>query len=249
MEPKILLKLIGDDISHLQGIASEFSKDSQLTPEEVELAIVRTNGLLRQLELLHKLLVKAGNSILQKETKVETIKNSCAERDQNVLFVETTDNNPSENPVEIPEPVAEVALSSPISQQSESTQKVIIPEITDNKEGVSADLPHQEFKNLGEESRESNQMVNDLLIQGKSESGYPVVPIKSIWDGIGINDRILFVRELFGNDSSKFETAVTALNQLATIQEAVNYLKMNFKWRKTEASQNFLILVKRRFTN
>ena len=248
MEPKILLQLIRDDISHLQGIASEFSNELQLTPEEVELAIVRTNGLLRQLELLHKLLVKADKSLLQMETKFETIKNSYAERGQNILFVETSDKNPGENLVETPEPVAEIELSSLVCQESVDTLKVIIPEIKDNKEEVSTGLPDQEFKNQSEESRESIQMVNDLLVKGKSESGYQIIPIKSIWDGIGINDRILFVRELFENDSSMFETAVTALNQLSTIQEAVNYLKMNFKWRKTEASQHFLILVKRRFT-
>jgi hypothetical protein len=42
---------------------------------------------------------------------------------------------------------------------------------------------------------------------------------------------------------------ITTLNQLNTIQEAVSYLKLNFIWRKTEASQKFLALVKRRFTN
>jgi hypothetical protein len=95
---------------------------------------------------------------------------------------------------------------------------------------------------------ESNKMVNEILSQEKSESGYQIIPIHNIWDGIGINDRILFIRELFGNNSSKFEAAVTTLNQLNTIQEAVSYLKLNFIWRKTEASQKFLALVKRRFT-
>ena len=96
---------------------------------------------------------------------------------------------------------------------------------------------------------ESAQMVNELLSQEKSDSGYQIIPIRSIWDGIGINDRVLFVRELFENNSSKFELAVTELNQLATLQEAVNYLKKNFKWHKTDASKKFLVLVKRRFTN
>ena len=96
---------------------------------------------------------------------------------------------------------------------------------------------------------ESSQIANDLFTQEKNESGYQSVPIRSLWDGIGINDRFLFIRELFENDSSKFEQTVNSMNQLTTIQEAVNYLKMNFKWLKSEASQKFLILVKRRFTN
>ena len=257
MEPKILLKLIRDDISHLQGIVEDFSLESPLTSDEVELAIVRTNGLLRQLELLQKLRAKTDapgiNRVPERETKSVTSEKFPLEKGQKVIVADIKEEIKNEKPAIISEQIEEVDPTPPIppiNMASESTEKVIIPEIADTgEEGVAADVSGQEFKNNSEESRESQQMVNDLLIQGKSESGYQIIPIKSIWDGIGINDRILFVRELFDNDSSKFETAVTALNQAANIQEAVNYLKMNFKWRKTEASQNFLILVKRRFTN
>ena len=91
-------------------------------------------------------------------------------------------------------------------------------------------------------------MVNDILSQEKIDSEYQIIPINSIWDGIGINDRFLFIRELFANSSAKFENTVGTLDKLTSIQEAVNYLKLNFKWNKTEASQKFLVLVKRRFT-
>ena len=253
MEPKILLKLIRDDISHLQGIVDDFSLESALTSDEVELAIVRTNGLLRQLELLQKLRANSDtpgiNRVPGRETKHVSSDKFPTEKALKVIVADIKDDLKNEVQAVIPERIVEVDPVLPVNKTSENTEKVIIPEIRDLGEGVAANTPDQEFKNQSEESSESQQMVNDLLIQGKSESGYQIIPIKSIWDGIGINDRILFVRELFDNDSSKFESAVTVLDQAANIQQAVNYLKINYKWRKTEASKNFLILVKRRFTN
>lgn len=129
---------------------------------------------------------------------------------------------------------------------------VEVPEIPDHQPGFAADELQEEIKEvkrtLNETFGEQHQMVNDLLTPGKSETAYHIIPIQSIWDGIGINDRFLFIRELFANSSAKFETTVDSIDKLDSIQEAVNYLKMNFKWNKTEASQKFLVLVKRRFT-
>ena len=90
--------------------------------------------------------------------------------------------------------------------------------------------------------------VNDVFTSAKNDPGIQITPINSIWDGIGINDRFLFIKELFANSSAKFESTIMSLDELETIQDAVNYLKMNFKWNKTETSQKFLVLVKRRFT-
>ena len=248
METKILLKLISDDISHLQGIADEFTMESLPSADEVELALVRANALIRQLEVLHKRLIKTEDhhktiesSATEKELAVES---SDSALDHLTLNSETTSILLPVEPV-IPEPMVEIQQKPLVSRESDKTDIPIIPDPITIKEEITADKSDQESKTRSE----SNQLVTDLFAQEKSESGYKIIPIKSIWDGIGINDRILFIRELFDNDSSGFELAVNSLNQLATIQEAVSYLKMNFKWRKTDASQRFLILVKRRFTN
>ena len=127
-----------------------------------------------------------------------------------------------------------------------------IQDIPEQSEEILAEEFKEVKKTLNETLGESNQgdshlMVNDILSPEKDETEYKIIPINSIWDGIGINDRFLFIRELFANSSAKLENTVTALDKLATIQDAVTYLKMNFKWNKTEASQKFLVLVKRRF--
>ena len=251
METKVLLRLIKEDIAHLQGIAGDFNPESLPGIDEVELALVKAGALLRQLELLHKALDKtvghSSNLIVSDHSQVEGLEIEVDEAKE-ALFSGTADHKPLPNPVGIEKPVLPVGQETKAVLESATLPKDHIPE---NRNMVEdSDTPENDGgkERTGGASAETLQIANDLFSQEKSESGYHFIPIHSMWDGIGINDRFLFVRELFENDSAKFELAVNALNQLSTIQEAVNYLKLSFKWHKTEASQKFLVLVKRRFT-
>jgi hypothetical protein len=220
MEAITLLTIIKDDIAHLEQITSEFTAGPLPTSAEVQLAIVRADALQRQLELLLKITERSEISPVASFPKNDEQEEIRADK-----------SSPPE-------------LMEIVNVQAEETatiEKTETPPSSPEEEPATAEPPKTE-------ADESHQLVNDILSQKKSESGYQIIPINSIWDGIGINDRFLFIRELFENSSAKFETTVTALDQLATIQDAVNYLKMNFKWTKTEASQRFLVLVKRRFT-
>ena len=81
------------------------------------------------------------------------------------------------------------------------------------------------------------------------------LPISDIKKAMGLNERIVTVNELFGGDQSSFDTALTALNQLRSYEEAKDYLIRNvagrYQWsskdRKAKAKE-FAKLVKRRFS-
>jgi len=392
MEEKKLLKLIKDDIAHLEGITGDFSLELPPSSDEVELALVRAKTLLRELELLHKIAAqheivsvdpKFSNRLIteipiqfpsdsepfelfstdnlnddqhkllltdhndqypdkktpEDKLKSEDVQNSEGsdevtikkEEDEKhfsalVEPIESLDPVP-QGPVIVEEeevghftesqeplvhgenlsegqnaaeeeeeeshfadsqlgvmhgdyltvdqnekdvvntPISEAAqtdenLSETIAghkeeailnqevHTEESTLAVEADIHTDNRdhpETIVAEEFKEEKKTLNETLGESHQMVNDILTKEQEEIGFQIIQLNSIWDGIGINDRFLFIRELFANSSAKFENTINALDKLSTIQEAVNYLKMNFKWNKTEASHKFLILVKRRF--
>ncbi len=252
METKTLLRLIKGDIAHLQGITDEFTMESLPSSDEVELALVRAKALIRQLELLQK---------LTDTTDQHPIASISADKPNpqvnEFLHNQTEQAESRENEADHVTPPAliniELATVSAIPETSEIHETAVIekennPVINELQEELPSEQTNDEKKPQREEIGESQQMVNDILSKDRSESGYQIIPIKNIWDGIGINDRVLFIRELFENNSLKFETAVAAINQLNTIHEAVNYLKMNFKWHKSEASEKFLVLVKRRFT-
>ena len=79
-------------------------------------------------------------------------------------------------------------------------------------------------------------------------SQFKALPLKSLKEGLSLNDRYLFQRELFNNDKLKLDETVATLDGFSNIREAVDYLKANFKWTKSEASEKFVQLVKRRFS-
>jgi dihydroorotate dehydrogenase len=63
-----------------------------------------------------------------------------------------------------------------------------------------------------------------------------------------LNDRFLFIKEIFNNNSEKYNTIIDQLDKMETIQQAVDYLKVNLSLQKNETSMKFVDLLKRRFT-
>ena len=255
MEAKTLLRLIKNDIAHLEEITCDFEIESLPSSDEVEVAFVHAKALLRELEILSKLINKNEKSFTALVSADET-KGQIPEFDHpplaqlKLLEIESQDiplaSPPEDMKADVP---VDQEVPMPVSLGTSNNEKELSSDISGFKEELLPDKTFKAGKTLGETLGESHQLVNDILSQEKSESGFQVLPINSIWDGIGINDRFLFIRELFENSSEQFENAVTTIDNLNNIQNAVDYLKMNFKWHKTEASQKFLALVKRRFTN
>lgn len=107
----------------------------------------------------------------------------------------------------------------------------------------------EEKKVFGEQFVKEPSLNEKLASVTIHELKIKAQPISNIKGTIGLNDRFLFTRELFGNDSAKFESAINQLDQSSTLLEAIEYLEKNFKWTKNDISLKFMDLVKRRFDN
>lgn len=74
-------------------------------------------------------------------------------------------------------------------------------------------------------------------------------PIHDLTKAIGINDKFLFIKELFNNDSERYNQTLKHLNQLTDLNDAIIYLQENFEWDATnEVAINFIDLVRRKFS-
>jgi hypothetical protein len=136
-----------------------------------------------------------------------------------------------EEPVELIEPISE-----------EITE---IPAVT----GILVDEANEitEKKVLGEQFTKEPSLNDKLASTNLHELKIKAQPILSIKGSIGLNDKFLFTRELFGNDISRFESTIEHLDRSTTILEAIEYLENNFQWTKSDTSLKFMNLVKRRF--
>ena len=75
-------------------------------------------------------------------------------------------------------------------------------------------------------------------------------PITDINSAIGLNDKFVYVRELFNGNKDQFVETIQLLNNFDTFENALGYLKENFKWDYEEPIVVKLIeLVRRKHTN
>ncbi len=75
-------------------------------------------------------------------------------------------------------------------------------------------------------------------------------PIDDLRSAIGVNDKALYVQELFNGDLSGYDDAVRFLNDCTELQQAedfINELKVKHDWsEKQELAEGFINLVKRK---
>ncbi len=81
------------------------------------------------------------------------------------------------------------------------------------------------------------------------------LPIPDLRKAIGLNDKLLLTRELFGEDTSAFDKVVDTLNGFANMDQAKSFLLdhcvMRYRWtdkKRLEVAKKFIKLVRRRYS-
>ena len=150
-----------------------------------------------------------------------------------------------------------------IPQEKKSTPKVKVPE-------PEPPAPNQrqlfdpllEIPTLALKQQELNeaiavkaQSLNDKLKSATTEIAHTLkdVPIKDLRKAIGINDRYLFINELFRGDEIMYERSIKTINGFHIYGEAEFWIKRELKlklgWKEdSEAVRIFDQLIKRRFS-
>lgn len=112
----------------------------------------------------------------------------------------------------------------------------------------------QEGKTIIAERFQSNYkpFINENL--GKSKSGKDLTskmqskPITDLRASIGINEKFLFIKELFKGNNDYYSKSIDFLNQAGSLDNAMQYIHENFQWdRESETTTKFLELVQRKF--
>jgi hypothetical protein len=124
--------------------------------------------------------------------------------------------------------------------------------------------PIQEIPTLAHQqsSRELNDVIgsngtslNDQLREEKKELGHFLkeTPIKDLKKGIGVNDRFVYLSELFRGDEAMYERSLKTINGFRILPEAEYWinreLKIKLGWDDNHhVTQQFYQLVRRRFS-
>ncbi|MBD0298258.1 MAG: hypothetical protein ICV84_24175 [Flavisolibacter sp.] len=110
-------------------------------------------------------------------------------------------------------------------------------------------------KEIHEVIGERKESLNDVLKQDRNELAHVLkdAPIKDLRKAIGINDRFVFVNELFRGDEAMYDRSIKTINNFQILPEAEYWinreLKLKLGWNDNhEAVQHFYQLVRRRFS-
>lgn len=101
----------------------------------------------------------------------------------------------------------------------------------------------------------SQSSIHDRFRQSSIDLGdtFTEVPIRDLKKAIGVNDRFLFINELFRGDESMYERSIKTINSFSILPEAEYWIQRELKvkngWNDSDQLvKQFYQLVKRRFS-
>jgi hypothetical protein len=224
----------------------------------------------RSAELIEKLKEEYHNNVspeqmlvtlqlLQKELTSKIVPSSFKKGSKvSVVMPNSFQTNIFEAP-EVEEPVPEITIKTEsIPVLIETPPPVETPKVEEirKEEAIKfEDLPIIAQQNTGYELNEkvaqNGVELNEKFTKEEKHS-FVEVPLKDLKKGIGLNDKFLFMTELFRNDEAMYDRSIKTINGFNIYQEAQFWmereLKIKLGWDdEQEATQHFYDLVKRRF--
>ena len=118
-----------------------------------------------------------------------------------------------------------------VVEPDEEVQEVIIPE--PEPEPVPVSVPEPEPEPVVEPEPEPEPVRPVPKPSAKTafqawRTDKPGAPVKNIRSGISLYDRALFIGTLFNEDNALYDSTISALNGMESLEEAVQYLEAQF---------------------
>jgi len=187
---------------------------------------------------------------------IEVENNQISEIAKTELFIETISNQYIEEEDDDDDIVEEdedeeneVEDEEEDDEEIEDEDKKIIEEIEISQPATIV-LEENRKTILGERAITGVHTRNELLskIDNSISSTLANKKITDIKQAISIGDRFRFQRELFRANGEDMNKTLTYINQLATLEEVLSFLKSKYGWAiNNEAAEDFYQIVRRRF--
>ncbi|MFV0507445.1 MAG: hypothetical protein ACK5L5_12225 [Bacteroidales bacterium] len=226
MNFKKLYSIINKDSTELMDLIEGINIEGGGSPVYLNLVISKCEGLLHGLNLLRETAVgeeelSASEDIFDRNIRVEKNSKAYAENccEDNLAETQGDMAKKSESSLE-PIKIPFVEVEESIFEAKKEEIKVLDTVFKDTK-------------------TDSNKSGDNYLIN---------VPIKSLKKEVPLNDKFMFVRELFDNNIDKYSECIEALDAQCGFHEALAFLQERYTWDDdTPALVDFQQIVKRRF--
>ena len=208
-------------------------------------------SLLEDSRTLHERITVLQYLAFEKEVKVKEVKKRKKETKKGQGSFELNFGGPG------------IIENTSIGDNSESKTEDLDDETPANQTNLlDAIEEHVEEFDLEDETNhliEKPNLDNSTSINDSFASGAPEKtvadklrqqPITDLKSAIGLNQKFLFMNDLFEGENEKFNDAINKINSFKTLKEALAYIdrEISSAWDKENSSViNFMDLVERRF--
>ena len=136
------------------------------------------------------------------------------------------------------EKVAPKAESAPKAEIAPKAEEVSIPE-------PAPSAPSAPQPRLGDSFGEVKTLADKM-----AKNDAPTTPFNRITElrqAIGLNDKFLMIKELFGGDAARYEATIDTLDEFDDLDECIIYIVENFRWNPDlEATKLLVSLIERK---
>ncbi|NML22839.1 hypothetical protein HHL16_18280 [Pseudoflavitalea sp. G-6-1-2] len=241
------------------------------TTQQIELELVQLSAAVRKVPGTSKVavvmpssrpvMVAAAPAPVVHQPEPEPVRNvaveePAVEEQETITYTETPVSDPVDEEIPV---VATVRVEEEIPVAEE-----IIPVLNGHSNGYHYD-PLKEIPTLAQQpvTKEINESIgygtqsslNDKLKEEVVEVGHRLndSPVRDLKRAIGVNDRFVFISELFRGDEVMYERSIKTINGFRILPEAEYWiereLKVKLGWDETKPiTRHFYQLVKRRFS-
>jgi len=223
-------------------IESEQEESKEVENEEIEVELEVEREIDAEVQIEHSEEESATSSVaVTEEDLITFLPDENVEQPSMELFDEAKDETPEESEEEVT-----VEEKEPVKKEAAKSVPV--------QESLFGEAEVSEVKK--EEKKKDVRSLNDLLleqIEDKSlNNKFHEAKIEDLSKAISLNDKFLYIRELFKNQGTEFSKAIQTLNRCNTIEEAfaeIEKLKKFYFWDSTsEAYLSLCDLIRRKFS-
>ncbi|BDS09806.1 hypothetical protein [Aureispira anguillae] len=253
---------------NLQNIKQKLDKINRfyayLEANQEIISRVDRDALLASIRELYDACFEEGNTVVKEAPEVEPI--------QQTVTTTVSDNTPKPEPVvETPKKKRPKLVFNTTNTTPEAT-KPAKEEATVIKETPKEEVPKQEpvvsVEPVVEPTTATEETPTQPTNSFKEEfeelflfkaatdlsQKLSAAPLKDLNKALGLNEKFLYINELFGGDVAKFQTAIKALNNGGDFEEARTYIESNlveqYEWMKKlkkPVAKDFVKLIRRRY--
>ncbi|MFA5814878.1 MAG: hypothetical protein WC865_04590 [Bacteroidales bacterium] len=236
MDSTEIIRSVREDLAEIEKIFVWMEKSKEIHQIDIDVLLNKTRHLYNQII-----------SLPVGQFEIQTVAVAEAEA---VLPAPAPEPKPEPQPQPSQPPQQpQPSQQSQPSQQPQQPQQIMEP--VREPEPLEIPVPVRETvseMNLFQRDGSLNEALGKQKPVHDVASSITDIPVADIWSAITINERFLFIRELFGNDPEGFKNTVTLLNSLGSWDAAKKFMTDRFEWDKNNpVAADFLNVVRRRF--